>query len=340
MKVSIVVPVYNVEKYLNECVDSLLKQTYKNIEIILVDDGSTDSSGNICDEYLEKYPDIIKVVHKRNEGLGYARNSGLEIAGGHYVTFVDSDDYADEDLVEVLVSAAENKKADVVIGGFKRVTNRGEIVFREKYSPEIFEGDEVCNRLFLRMLGSSPERSDAIRMSVWNALYSMRIIGENAIKFPSERVFISEDIVFDSYFYPKANRAVIISSEAYNYRVNEQSLTAKYKPDRFEKNLHLYKELEKRIIQLELGTEAIYRAQRQLFVNIRGCIRQEKKTISQKSIIEASKTVDKICECEELQKIITKYPVKKLGIKQFIFVMLLRHKKGLVLTLLSNANLF
>lgn len=340
MKVSIIVPVYNVEKYLNECVDSLLRQTYKNIEIILVDDGSTDSSGKICNQYAEKLPDIIRVIHKQNAGLGFARNSGLDIANGDYVTFIDSDDYADEDLVEALVGAAIEEKADVVIGGFKRVTNSGEIVFREKYVPEMFERNQVCDRLFMRMLGSSPKRTDAIRMSVWNALYSMRIIRKHSIKFPSERVFISEDIIFDSDFYPKANRAVLINSEAYNYRVNEQSLTAKYKFDRFEKNLLLYKELEKRVTQLELGTEAIYRAQRQFFVNVRGCIRQEKKKISQKGIFEASKSVKKMCECEELQRIISKYPVKSLGIKQYIFLMLIKYKKGLVLAALSNANLF
>lgn len=97
--ITIVVPVYNVEKYISDCLDSLISQTYKNIEIILVDDGSTDMSGAICDRYTT-LDARIKVIHKQNEGLGFARNTGLEVAQGKFVTFIDSDDMADADLVE------------------------------------------------------------------------------------------------------------------------------------------------------------------------------------------------------------------------------------------------
>ena len=100
--ITVIVPVYNVEKYIKECVDSLINQTYENIEIILVDDGSKDKSGTICDDYAATY-DRIKVIHKKNEGLGFARNTGLRVAKGKFVTFIDSDDKADTDLVENLV---------------------------------------------------------------------------------------------------------------------------------------------------------------------------------------------------------------------------------------------
>ena len=101
VKVSVIVPVYNVEKYLDRCLDSIINQTLNEIEIILVDDGSTDSSGEKCDEYKKK--DLrIKVIHKKNKGLGYARNSGLEVATGKYIAFVDSDDYIDRRMFESL----------------------------------------------------------------------------------------------------------------------------------------------------------------------------------------------------------------------------------------------
>ena len=176
MKVSVVVPVYNVEQYLQQCVDSLLKQTYKDIEIILVDDGSKDNSPAMCDDYSQKYPDMIKTIHKANGGLGLARNTGMEYAKGEFVTFIDSDDYADEDLIERLVKSADKYNAQVVIGGFKRVDSSGKILFKEEYQEQVYTGEDVINKLFMRMLGSSPERSDAVRMSVWNALYSMKII--------------------------------------------------------------------------------------------------------------------------------------------------------------------
>ena len=214
--VSIVVPVYNVEHYLQECILSLLGQTYKNIEVILVDDGSTDSSGNICDLFAEK-DSRIKVIHKRNAGLGYARNSGLEIAKGEYITFIDSDDIAEKNLVELLMNAVHEAVADTCIGGFKRISEDGKILFQERYQPEMYERDAVYQNLFARMLGSAADKHDAIRMSVWNVLYSMKIIRENNIRFPSERMLISEDIIWDSEYYRHSEHAAIIDSTAYNY---------------------------------------------------------------------------------------------------------------------------
>ena len=114
--ISIIVPVYNVQKYLDRCMNTLLNQTYKNIEIILIDDESPDSCPQMCDEY-KRIDQRIKVVHKLNEGLGFARNSGLEIARGKYIIFVDSDDYVTENMCELLYQSAKKYDADVVYGG-------------------------------------------------------------------------------------------------------------------------------------------------------------------------------------------------------------------------------
>ena len=111
--VSVIIPVFNVEKYLNECIDSVISQTYKNIEIILVDDGSTDSSGKICDIYAENNSNI-KVIHKENGGQSVARNTGLDLAIGKYVFFIDSDDIVLCDAVEKLLNTAEKAKSDIV----------------------------------------------------------------------------------------------------------------------------------------------------------------------------------------------------------------------------------
>lgn len=328
MKVSVVVPVYNVELYLQQCVESLLKQTYTDIEIILVDDGSKDSSGTMCDSFAEQYPEKIKSVHKSNEGLGLARNTGMEYVTGEFVTFIDSDDYVDKNLIEQLVKSAEEHYAQVVVGGFKRVNSAGDVLFTEKYDLQVFTGDDVKNKMFMRMLGSSPEKSDAIRMSVWNAMYSTQIMKQHNAKFPSERELISEDIIFDSEFYPNVQCGVIIPSVAYNYRVNEQSLTGKYRPDRFEKVIILYKELEKRIKALNMPEIAAFRAQRQLFVNIRGCIRQENIKCSGLTKKQAYQNIEKICMDAELLNIIDNYPVKKLGRKQKMFLNLIKRKKS------------
>ena len=114
IKVSIIVPVYNVEKYLEKCLDSIVKQTYENIEIILVDDGSTDKSGTILDQYAEM-DNRISVIHKKNEGVSTARNTGIEAARGEYICFADADDYLMPDYVEYLLTLAVDKNADIAI---------------------------------------------------------------------------------------------------------------------------------------------------------------------------------------------------------------------------------
>ena len=137
--ISIIIPAYNVEKYISKCLESIIKQTYSNIEIILVDDGSTDKTSEICDEY-EKKDDRIKVIHTENRGVSEARNKGLENVKGNWITFVDSDDWIEEDFCEVLLKKIKDYDADIALCGYKRVTeNSCEII-------KTSGNDEVINR--------------------------------------------------------------------------------------------------------------------------------------------------------------------------------------------------
>lgn len=138
-KVSIVVPIYNVEQFLDRTMQSLLAQTLKNIEIIMVDDESPDNCPAICDRYAEQYPNV-KVVHKKNAGLGMACNSGIEVASGEYIAFCDSDDYVDKDMYETMYNAALKYDADAVYTGIKTVNEREEVhVMNEYPSCQIFQ---------------------------------------------------------------------------------------------------------------------------------------------------------------------------------------------------------
>lgn len=151
MLISVIVPVYNVERYLRQCLDSLINQTYNELEVIMVDDGSKDSSGKICDEYSEKY-DNFKVVHKENAGLGMARNTGFEHIKGEYVTFVDSDDYLEPDCIATLYNELRNKDVDMCKGGFKRVIDSGKIVSNRIYDNELFQGEKAKKEMLPRLL--------------------------------------------------------------------------------------------------------------------------------------------------------------------------------------------
>lgn len=332
--VSIIVPVYNVEKYLQQCVDSLVSQTYKNIEILLIDDGSKDNSGQMCNQFSEQYTNVMS-FHKKNSGLGLTRNFGLERINGDYVTFVDSDDYLRQDAIQKLVDGLGDGQNDTVIGGFTKITDDGKELYIETYPEEVINNGLVYSRLFNRMLGSSPDRHDLIKPSVWNALYSVKIIQEHNLHFVSERELISEDIVWDSDYYRYSQSAKIISEPTYYYRYNPNSLSQTYNPDRFEKSIYFYKYMACKMSNTEIAQEAKLRLIRYLFI----CVRS---AFSQSAIMpfrESQKSIKKMCSNLELQQAIDEYPINRLGFKQRIFIMMVKYRWTFCLTFLSKQNL-
>ena len=169
IKVSIIVPIYNVEKYLDRCMQSLLGQTLKDIEIIMVDDGSPDGCPALCDEYVRRDA-RVKVIHKQNAGLGYARNAGLDVATGEYVAFVDSDDYVDLEMYEKLYVTAIRTGSDVVYCGFNRYYSENNVIhYANVNSEHVYKGEDV-NQLLLDFISSSPKckKDWKYEMSVWH----------------------------------------------------------------------------------------------------------------------------------------------------------------------------
>lgn len=215
-KISVIVPVYNVEKYLHRCVDSIINQTYKDIEIILVDDGSTDRGGEICDNYA-KLDNRIKVIHKKNGGLSDARNIGIENSTGEYISFVDSDDYIHYDMIKRLYINIKECKANISICGYLEtyenidVINENELIINNiKY----FNNIEALNLLYDKKMGVNFVVS-------WGKLYEKNLF-EN-ILFPKAKLhedqfttyklfFESKKIVYDSsklYFYFQRNDSIM-----------------------------------------------------------------------------------------------------------------------------------
>lgn len=336
--VSVIVPVYNVEKYLRQCLNSLLEQTYKNIEVIMIDDGSKDSSGEICDEYAEKHKNF-SVVHKENAGLGMARNTGLERINGEYVTFLDSDDYLENDCIEILYNTLLKQQVDMCKGGFKRVIDSGKIISKRAYQNELFSGDDAKLELLPRMIGSSPSQHDSVEMCVWGAIYKTDIIKKQNLQFPSERELISEDLVFNIDYMQYADGACTIEKMGYNYRVNRKSLSTSYRPDRFEASKHFYLEMKKKLNELGYGKETMLRLDRMFFVYLRMCIGQEKNAPDQNMKMKIN-AIRNICADTILVDTIKHYPMKELGLKQNLFSKLVLHKHALLLYTLSCADVF
>ena len=209
--ISVIIPVYNVEQYLSRCIDSVINQTYKNLEIILIDDGSTDNSGKICDEYATK-DKRIKVIHKQNWGVASARNIGLDIAKGEYIGFVDSDDYIEPDMYEILYSLLIKNKVKVSCCDYF-IFNKKE----KKYVPSL---DNTINGVlsFNETLNTNTGHSGC---NV-NKLYSKNLI-EN-IRF-NETLIFGEDYVFMIDIFMKAKKIAFCKDVKYYYYYNTNSVT-------------------------------------------------------------------------------------------------------------------
>lgn len=240
-KVSIIVPIYNVERYLDRCMQSLLHQTLHDIEIILVDDGSPDQCPRMCEEYAQQ-DSRIKVIHKENGGLGFARNAGLEIATGEYVAFCDSDDFVEMNMYEKLYEEAISSDADVVFSNFFTETKVGKwIASQEVKERTEWKGKEI-EEFMLDMVASAPyvKQERKYQMSVWHSIYRRSILEDHHIRFYSEREVLSEDFPFQMEYLKHAQKVVYLPQAFYHYCSNGGSLTHSFNPDKFGRVKVLY----------------------------------------------------------------------------------------------------
>lgn len=246
--VTIVVPVYKVEKYIDRCLQSILNQTYTNLEVILVDDGSPDSCPTICDAWKEK-DSRIKVIHKQNAGLGYARNTGIESATGEYIFFWDSDDYVDLHTVELALNSAIKYESDIVKYGTTFVNSKGEVVGSSipNTTQEMYAGDEVIDYVLRYMIGADTKggKQANLNMSAWGSMFSMRLIRECKWNFVSERDYISEDFYSSLELYQYVRTVSIVKEPLYYYCYNSGSLTHIYDENRFERVANCYEAMTK-----------------------------------------------------------------------------------------------
>ena len=224
-KVTVIVPVYNVEKYIGNCVESIIKQKYHNIEIILIDDGSIDKSGKICDEYSKK-DKRIKVIHKKNNGVSSARNSGIDNATGDYICFVDGDDYVTEDYVEYMYNLIKKENADIslcnrMFGNFDN--KQTEIVKISKIN-----GEEALEAIL----------NYKIPIGVYSKLFKIDLLKNNNIRF-FEELFMGEGFNFNALSFQYAKNIVVSNLKIYYYRRdNNMSATTKFSIKKCENSLY------------------------------------------------------------------------------------------------------
>lgn len=317
--ISVIVPVYNVEKYLERCVDSICKQTYKNLEIILVDDGSPDSCPKMCDEYARK-DNRICVIHKENGGLGFARNSGLEIASGKYITFVDSDDWIHNEHIENLYKSISEDDSDLAIGLYTKVASDGkEEAYVSPLKPGVYKDQEVVNMILLPWIGSELEYPKDIKIEYccWKNLYRRDLIDKYNVRFESEKYAAGEDLYFNIDYIYHATKVVSVEEKGYYYFVNNNSISRKYDSKRFERTLNCYKVLQERVEKYGLQEVAKYRCERTFLTKLRSAI--QLIVFSDMSYTVKTKEIRAILRNKVVQKVLAIYPIDTyvLGIRLF-----------------------
>lgn len=277
IKLSIVAAVYNLEKYLPRCLDALVNQTLQEIEILCVDDGSTDSAPQIIDEYAKKYPDKVKAYHKSNGGEFTTRNYGLERATGEYVTFVDTDDYVELDWAEKLYKAAKDNNADIAVCGFERIDlDTGKVVSKNMTNFGYSVKDINDKDDFLVFINPAP----------WNKIYRLEMVKNQ--RFLDFRGF--NDMIFLTTSYTKAKKIAFVPDVLYHYYLRYDSQihnVNKQDVENFKKYLLELKELyikENKYEEMKymldlmtfihLGTSVMYRASYDKSINIKEMLKE------------------------------------------------------------------
>ncbi|MBR2992903.1 MAG: glycosyltransferase [Clostridiales bacterium] len=259
--ISVIVPVFNSEKYLGECIESILNQSYSNIEIILVDDGSTDSSLDICQKYANA-DDRIKIVNKGHTGVSNTRNIGISLAKGDFITFVDSDDWLDRDYIRTLYDGQKQFESEVVVSGFK--------IDNERCSSEAVQITDKCDVIdSVQALAFACNSNKPVVGFTWCKLYKRSIIIYNNIKF-DETITVNEDSLFNYEVVSKCSKIVRVPTDYYHYRIRTGSITSSARTDlsKFRTKILAFTKATELDIDACIYNEFFTRVSRELFKTI------------------------------------------------------------------------
>lgn len=325
--VSVIVPVYNVEKYLKRCVESILAQTERDLEIILVDDGSTDSSGKICDEYAQKYA-RVKVIHKENGGLTSAWIAGAKASTGDYLGFVDSDDWIDMDMYKRMYKKAKSYDADMVLCGLVKEfenENRKKTYLTDRLKKSFYGSKEIKKEIVPVFLCDGSFDSRAIPASRAMKLYRRELIMDN-IKYCNDEVSIGEDLVITfAAFIDTKSICAIHDYYPYHYWINESSLTGKHDRHYLDKLIILRNQLMK-INEAKSIYDYSEQITNDFLFLVLMCIKEEIHKNKEDKPKQVIRRVREICENEYVQEALEEYNMPKLMLTGKVFIFLMKHK--------------
>lgn len=320
--VSVIVPIYNVEKYIKQCIDSIINQTYINLEIILVNDGSTDSCGKICDEYAEK-DTRIKVIHQKNGGVSCARNIALDNANGKWISFVDADDWIEDCYFEKLLDNAKREDVDVVLCGYNRVTSNSITKINANGKSEEFNTNEYLIK--------------ALNPQTGFGFSAMKIIKKQVIKntkFDTE-LSVGEDALFNIEISQNIRRAVFVKEALYNYRNNNESVVKKFDENYANKYLNSMKKNKKYIFEKCNNKEIVqnyynFVAFHVMLIAVNYCYHQENMEKNKLKLLK------EICNENEYKEGLQKSNYNNLSLTRRITLFTLKHKLFVITALICR----
>ena len=305
--ISVIVPIYKVEKYLNRCVESIVNQTYKDLEIILVDDGSPDGCPQICDEYALK-DSRIKVIHKENGGVISARQAGLRVATGDYVGFVDSDDYIEPDMYEKIANVIEKHSPDMVACNFFFDYSDKSVKSEQIFNREYYSREELEKEIFPYMLYNPPYYHFGVYPCCWAKVFKRELL-EQVLYGVTSKIRIGEDAAVTYPCLLKASSLAFVESSLYHYRVNDVSMTKAY-----DKNLENTINIPIKILSNVFSGEASLVGQIDYYklYMFEFVIRNEANENCKKTKSETKKTFSKFLDDDTFVKSIKKMDVNAL----------------------------
>ena len=317
--ISVIIPVYNGEKYLQQCIDSIINQTYPNWELLLIDDGSKDSSGTICDEYAERYTQI-SVIHQKNAGQAAARNAGVAMAKGEYVSFVDCDDWMESDMFATMIDTLQREQAEVIVCGYKEEYGSYQKGLNGDGSKKVYEASDALKLVLQGRIGSY----------LWSMLFSREVVQE---PMPDLNPYEDHATIFK--WIAHARRVVVLHRAFYHYRQIESSSLHTYNPKKGNHYFLAVKERYHYISDHNLlpGWEA-----QNLRIYLRSCIKLA-KDLARMPIYDDQLRAIILEVRDELQ---TFMPVgcKELGVKYYIRLRLLLFSVDLFVSVLRCTSSF
>ncbi len=333
-QVSVIIPVYNKEQYLRQSVESVMQQTVRELEILLIDDGSTDRSLEICRE-LAAEDDRIQVIHKENEGPGVTRNLGIRKSRGRFLSFVDADDYIAEDTYEICIRELDRAGADACYFG-RNIVSKGQILshaVRLEHREE-YKGEEIRSRFINFFLGNLPGeeyKRNYVTGSVCCSLFRGEFIRENKVFFPSGEIKYSEDSFFNFELCRFAQHILVLPDMLYYNNVNQVSGSRRYRPDRFDIYREIYYRTREYLKYFPEDADAGERVDFSLALYICKCVKAEVLARKEIGIFTAYKNIRRICRSEDAQRVVKNVIKPGFASKRNMLLKLVRYKQALLI---------